>query len=175
MKSPKENDPYRQDRIALLKYYNSQCMTHGGYVISIFVGLLVLISRFDVFIDRGILLVFGLIISGLSLLLIYTGYGILYWGYLASWVTYLPVTELSEEKKRLSEEKEREPTLMFVLNKASYNRVQYYHPYVVKVKNIPGCLVAFLSNERVCRYCGIKNKRDNIFCFECGKQISEDR
>jgi len=141
MNSPQENDPYREDRIALLKYYNSQCMTHGGYVISIVVGLSILISRFDVFFDRGIWYVFFAIIAILFLLLIYLGCGTLYWGYLASAVIYLPVTELSEVKKELkkepSEEEKIEPTDMLVLHIASCKRVEKYHRCIVKVKNIP--------------------------------------
>jgi hypothetical protein len=42
----KEDEKHRR---TLLEYYNSEAMTHGGYIIALTVGLFTLISRWDVF------------------------------------------------------------------------------------------------------------------------------
>ena len=190
MNSPQENDPYREDRTALLRYYNSQCMTHAGYFISMLLGLVLALSTLlseSQKIAKVILVIpkfivipvatigFGILIAILLLGCVYALYGIFYWGYLATAVIYLPVTKLSETKKKLSKEEKTVPTHMLVLHRASHERVKEYHPRIVKVKNIPYCLIMWFSGKKICPYCKTENKRNSIFCVKCGKKISEDR
>jgi len=150
MNSPQESDPYREDRIALLKYYNSQCMTHAGYFISILLGIVVALSTLlseyqeiakvilviPKFIVIPATLSFGILILILLFGCVYALCGIFYWGKLATAVIYVPVTKLSETKKKLSEEKKIEPTRLLVLHTSFFEKVANEHPTIVRVKNI---------------------------------------
>jgi hypothetical protein len=109
----KLNDPLENVRIALLDYYNSQCMTHGGYIISLIVGGSVLISRWDIFSPNLLPLLF-IIIGGIAVLLIYAVGRTLYWGILATRVMTVDLNHLEndgEKKTKADLEKMYHPSI----------------------------------------------------------------
>lgn len=118
-------DQYESLRVALLKYYNSQCMTHAGYVISIFIGLMVVVSRFDVFIATETMFLFYVAISVLFISLSYAILGTIYWGCLSTWVLRVVPNPSKEEKNE---------TPIFILHKATCDRVAKERPIIVAFK-----------------------------------------
>ena len=89
MKNPQENDPYRENRIALLRYYNSQCTRHAGYFVSLFVALVVALSTILLSWEKFITIPTELVISVFFIISVlgfgcfYAIMGSLYWGYYA--------------------------------------------------------------------------------------------
>ena len=158
-------------------------MTHAGYFISMLIGLLVVLSTLSsewqkiaeitLIIPKFIVIPVVSIIFVIIIVILLPGCayalnGTFYWGYLASEVIAISVTQQSEEEK-----KKRTP--MFVLHKATCGRVENSHPNVVKFKISYTSLLNFLTNKKNCRYCGTLNERDSIFCFKCGKKMSKGR
>lgn len=97
------NDLEEESRRALLSYYNSQTMTHGGYMIALTLGFLTLISRWKNFVGRGKKwwkiaiscrwMIFILIISLVLASGVYLALRLFHWGYLASNVLYAQLDE----------------------------------------------------------------------------------
>lgn len=75
-------------RRALLRYYNSQSMTHGGYIIALVIGFITVASRWVDFIGNPLMSVLFLVILFLlfPFLTIYLVGRTLLYGYLASGV-----------------------------------------------------------------------------------------
>ena len=74
------DDPYQDARIALLRYFNSQCMTHAGYFVSLFVGVMVTFSASEKLVTIPFSLVIYVIsIAVLTFGCVYALFGLLYW------------------------------------------------------------------------------------------------
>jgi hypothetical protein len=108
-----KEDTIEASRRALLQYYSSQTMTHGGYIIALVIGALTLISKWDVFFrDATMPFVFFFILSGI------TGIGFnvvgrtLYWSCLS--ITILHATTNSNDLKN---------TTIFQLSSDAGNKV----------------------------------------------------
>lgn len=119
------NEPLITERVALLKYYNSQCVGHGAYVIALVVGASVLISRWDVFSPTLLtFLFFSAITIGIVIILAYAIGRSFYWGGLATKVMQVnlnnPVDKEEEELVRIMQEKNEPP--MFMLHKVTHKR-----------------------------------------------------
>jgi len=137
-----QDDPYQDARIALLRYFNSQCMMHAGYFVSILVGLVITISAFErFFATPHTFVIFVGCLMVLTFGCVYSMVGVFYWGYLASHVIQISTTELLEEEK-----KKRTP--MYLLHNVAYNRVCEYHPYIIKFRKLRDKFTNFLSKLR---------------------------
>jgi len=112
-----END--EEHRRALLEYYNSAAMTHGGYIIALTVGLFTLISRWDIFRDDILMKVIFYIIVSLS-----TGFGAYLCGKLVFWSmmshTLLHTHEFLFPKGNMP----KDTTRIFQLQKATIRRIE---------------------------------------------------
>jgi len=76
-------------RRALLQYFNTQTMTHGGYIIALFIGFTTLVSRWREFNSSfGMWSFFLLLNSFLPVIVVYILLRTLYWGLLASIVIH---------------------------------------------------------------------------------------
>jgi len=60
------NKEIEASRRALLSYYNSQTMAHGGYIIALVVGILTVVSRWEMFTESLVMRIW--LVSALSLL-----------------------------------------------------------------------------------------------------------
>jgi len=105
-------------RRALLEYYNSQTMTHGGYIIALVIGFLTLVSRWQDFAKPQLVWIFFLfMVSALVALGVYMVGRILLWGALAYEILNAkipPPSKLSPEQF----------TLMLRLHEGALNKVR---------------------------------------------------
>jgi len=173
MNNSQENYPYEQARIALLKYYNSQCMTHGGYLIAILIGLLTIISRWTTYAANIIGWIWG-IVALLIALCAYTIGRIFWWGSFASEVLHVGKKEIEEEKKKQSEEEKKNATRMSILHKATSHKVYEKHPLTGLFYKCTSKIRNKTSNElrkfvpvRICPYCENWIPSKSNFCPKC--------
>jgi hypothetical protein len=80
-KSIYESDKFERLRAILIDQYHSQIMAHAGYILALIIGSLTLISRFDIFIDRGLIGVLTLLL----MLSAVVGLGVYFSGRLFYW------------------------------------------------------------------------------------------
>lgn len=163
------DDPFEKVRIALLRYYNSQCIRHTGYVIALLIGLITVISTWKTsIVPQNALIVLEFV---LFLALMYMGHRVFYWGHLASEVMYVSEDDLLEKER-----KRKIP--MLILHKATARISQQKFPITARINtlieevyNIP----KKLQEKRVfCTKCGTKNIEEAIYCKKCGKKIGEE-
>lgn len=140
-------------RRALLRYYNSQTMTHGGYIITVVVGFLALISQWKTFAGSLISwnVIFLFIISLLASLGIHLFERIMYWGYLSNGVLRAKLGAKSEE------------TIMLQLHEKTGNYVRDNHPKTnyfrkLRPKFIIGATIIFWGFLNLLHYCLVELK-----------------
>jgi len=88
-------------RAALLKYYSSECMAHGTYIITVAIGLFGFVQVLPVIMPLEILqrvVLLGLISSILATLTVHILGRALFWGYLASEILRVVPKKESEIK-----------------------------------------------------------------------------
>jgi len=113
-------------RTVLLRYYSSECMAHGAYLISIAVGLLGFIGALPHFwsiatFDRVVLL--GLISSILATLAIHVLGRAFFWGYLAFSVLFV----VSKKESEIRVEEGTAATSLILLHRACFDYVLRKH------------------------------------------------
>jgi hypothetical protein len=119
-----ENGGIEPSRRALLQYFNTQTMTHGGYIIALVIGSTTLISNWRAFssslgIWRFFLLLNSLLIVASLFVLLRT----LFWGYLASGV--IEATP-SEDKN----------TIMMRVYLGSLDRIKKNHGFIYNFRSL---------------------------------------
>lgn len=103
-----------RSRRALLTYYNSQTMTHGGYIIALVIGILTLISRWTTFNEN--VLIWNIFLFMVSCLLIICAHVVgraLFWGALAYEILNAKLAGPDKDEK----------TVMFQLHIEARNQV----------------------------------------------------
>lgn len=119
-------DPLIKERAALLNYYNSQCMRHGAYVVSLVVGVSVLISRWDVFSPNPFtFFVFSGITNGIIIILAYAIGRSFLWGVYATKVMQIDLKNPRDKEKEIIQtyEKGNMPS-MYILHKITMKRAK---------------------------------------------------
>lgn len=93
-----ESNEIESSRKALLKFYSSQTMTHGGYIIALTVGFLTLVSRWDAFAETiGLRCMFYLMFSLIMSIGIYITGRTLYWACLSHTILGIAPKSLTSE------------------------------------------------------------------------------
>jgi hypothetical protein len=91
---------FEQARVALMNSYNSQILTHAGYLIALTVGIMTLFSRIDVimeFFNKGIInkvLCYSILSFSLSLI-VYIALRLFYWTFMSSHVLDVTMDDLT--------------------------------------------------------------------------------
>jgi len=147
--TPNSQKPFEHTEascIALLRYYNSQTMTHGGYLIGLFIGFLTLVSRFSLIggsiIEHLVLFMFS---WGFFVLAMYILGRTLLWGQLAS--------KVLNAKLGSPEENTTEETTIYQLHLEATRIVFRNHP---KLEN-------FMSYKPALKY--IIERISPVFCI----------
>lgn len=102
-----KSDLNEANRRALLRYYNSQTMTHGGYLIALVIGIITMLSRWTTFADdHRMWLLFIFILSLLLALGVNVSGRTFFWGNLSSEIIMTKVdveTTISKLHRKTSE------------------------------------------------------------------------
>lgn len=150
---------YEDSRRALLNYYNSQTMTHGGYIIAMIVAFAALLSEHDKFFSSwrrrvmfyaifSLLLGLGVSVAGRTL----------YWGFLANEVIFLPLNDLTgvgEPPSSLIGEIQLKAASRIAENPNTWNQIASYfsHFRLPLLIEITVCTtVALVLIDRVLRF-----------------------
>ena len=126
MNDSNSKDTLIDERAALLNYYNSQCMRHGAYVVSLLVGVSVLISRWDAFSPNLLTFsVFSGITNGIIIMLAYAIGRSFFWGALATKVMQIDLENPREGEEKIIQEHEKgNMPSMYILHKVTINRAE---------------------------------------------------
>jgi len=178
MNKSQKYEPYEHARAALLRYYNSQCMTHGGYLIALVIGLLTIISNWTNF--KDVIPLFYITVFFLITLCGYIIYRIFWWGYFASTILHVGKKEIEEEKKQRKERNNQVP--MSILHCATTTQVRNTNVLTSLFEKYTGKIIKWtsrklqklvLSEGFYCSYCGTRNVKDAVYCKHCGKKMVE--
>jgi hypothetical protein len=131
-----DGDNEQDARGILLKYYSSECIDHGAYIISVFVGLFAFMQVRSFFTHGNTCanqIAFSALLSIFLIFIFYLFVKVMIWGYFAGEVMFVKPVAYEEVETRLCEGIRRgiyQVTLLNRLHYACWDRLKKSHPFL---------------------------------------------